>query len=79
MGPRGGATGDGGCAGSDRAAGRPTTGGRDSVPAVLAHEFPGRQFMVPAVVPEGLADGFMLGNGSQHGERSQWEMGCSLA
>lgn len=46
---------------------------------VLAHEFPGRQFMVPTVVPEGLADGFMLGNGSQHGERSQWEIGCSLA
>ena len=46
---------------------------------VLAHQFPGRQLMVPAVVPEALADGFMLGNGSQHGERSQWEMGCSLA
>ena len=44
----------------------------------LAQEFPGRRLVVPAIVPEALADDFMLKNGFQHSELSQWEMACSL-
>lgn len=44
----------------------------------LAHKFPERRFVVPALVPEVLADSFMLRNGFQHSELSQFEMVCSL-
>lgn len=44
----------------------------------LAARFPGRRWVVPAIVPETLADEWFLSNGFQHAAISQFEMARGL-